>query len=364
MDVTVLIRGIGQILEFVLALGVLIFLHELGHFLFARLFKIEVLEFGFGLPPRMLKLFTWKGTEFTLNWIPFGAFVRPKGESDPSIPDGMAAASPWKRFLILLGGPLMNFLTGIAIFSLLYTLTGAPETQKVQIIQVNPNSPAEVAGLMPGDLVVSVEGTPIQSMQSLSEAIRSHLGEEITLVVSREGKSLTLKATPRQNPPEGEGPLGIVMGNPIRSISVPESIPYALRDTANQAKTLISLPVLILRGEVSGEQTRLIGPVGMERVYREVRQMDVQAQQENPSNVPVRTLLLLASISIGLGVANLFPIPALDGGRILFLLPEIVFKKRIPPEQENLVNLIGFTALILLMIFITTQDIVNPIQLP
>ncbi len=92
--------------------------------------------------------------------------------------------------------------------------------------------------------------------------------------------------------------------------------------------------------------------------------MDVQSQQENPNNAPVRTLLLLASISIGLGVANLFPIPALDGGRILFLLPEIIFRKRIPPEQENLVNLIGFAALIMLMIFITTQDIVNPIQLP
>ncbi|WP_298008291.1 MULTISPECIES: RIP metalloprotease [Anaerolinea] len=364
MDVTGLLKNIGQILEFVLALGILIFLHELGHFIFARLFKIEVLEFGFGLPPRMVKLFTWKGTEVTLNWIPFGAFVRPKGENDPSIPDGMAAANPWKRFFILLGGPLMNFVTAIAIFSLMYILTGAPETQKVQIIEVNSGSPAEMAGMMPGDLVLSVEGRSIDSMQALSEAIRAHLGEEVSIVVSREGQILTLKATPRQNPPEGQGPLGIVMGNPIRTISVPEALPYALRDTASQARTLISLPVLILRGEVSGEQTRLIGPVGMERVYREVRQMDVQSQQENPNNVPIRTLILLASISIGLGVANLFPIPALDGGRILFLLPEIFFKKRIPPEQENLVNLIGFTALILLMIFITTQDIVNPIQLP
>jgi len=356
MDVTGLLKNIGQILEFVLALGILIFLHELGHFIFARLFKIEVLEFGFGLPPRMVKLFTWKGTEFTLNWIPFGAFVRPT--------DGMAAANPWKRFFILLGGPLMNFVTAIAIFSLMYILTGAPETQKVQIIEVNSGSPAEMAGMMPGDLVLSVEGRSIDSMQALSEAIRAHLGEEVSIVVSREGQILTLKATPRQNPPAGQGPLGIVMGNPIRTISVPEALPYALRDTASQARALISLPVLILRGEVSGEQPRLIGPVGMVREYREVRQMDVQSQQENPNNVPIKTLTLLASISIGLGVANLFPIPAMDGGRILFLLPEIFFKKRIPPEQENLVNLIGFTALILLMIFITTQDIVNLIQLP
>ncbi len=105
------ITSLLRILEFILALGLLIFLHELGHYIASKLFKIEVEEFGFGFPPRAVKLFQFRETEFTLNWIPFGAFVRPKGENDPEVPGGMAAAKPLVRFAVLLGGPLMNLLT-------------------------------------------------------------------------------------------------------------------------------------------------------------------------------------------------------------------------------------------------------------
>ncbi len=99
-------------IQFVIVLGLLLFFHEFGHFIVARLFKIEVEEFGVGLPPRLVKLFKWHGTDFTLNWIPFGAFVRPKGENDPNVKGGMAAASPWVRLAVLLGGPTMNILIG------------------------------------------------------------------------------------------------------------------------------------------------------------------------------------------------------------------------------------------------------------
>src|SRR4030043_1422295 len=104
------------IVEFIFALGALIFIHEFGHFIACKLLKIEVEEFGFGYPPRALKLFTLGGTKFTLNWIPFGGFVRPKGENDPSIAGGMAAASPWKRIAVLLAGPTMNLLTAVILF--------------------------------------------------------------------------------------------------------------------------------------------------------------------------------------------------------------------------------------------------------
>ncbi len=116
-----------RILEFVVAFGLLVFLHELGHYLMSKVFNIEVEEFGFGFPPRLVKLFQFRETEFTLNWIPFGAFVRPKGENDPTVPGGLAAASPWARLAVLFGGPAMNLITGIFLFSLVFTQVGAPE---------------------------------------------------------------------------------------------------------------------------------------------------------------------------------------------------------------------------------------------
>ena len=208
-----------NILEFILALGVLIFLHELGHFLFAKLFKIEVEEFGFGFPPRMLRLFKINETEFTLNWIPFGAFVRPKGENDPTVPGGMAAATPGQRLLILLGGPMMNILTGIVLFSLVYSLAGAPDLTIVQVVSVNKNSPAETAGLLPGDEFVSVNSVLIKSSQQLSSEIYANLDKDVTFVYRRNGQTYTTHIIPRSKPPEGEGAIGIVMTSPVRAVS-------------------------------------------------------------------------------------------------------------------------------------------------
>ncbi|HMN63106.1 MAG TPA: M50 family metallopeptidase, partial [Anaerolinea sp.] len=189
-----LLTTLLNILEFLIALGVLIFLHELGHFLFAKLFKIEVEEFGFGFPPRMLRLFKIRETEFTLNWIPFGAFVRPKGENDPAVPGGMAAATPVQRLFILLGGPLMTLATGILLFSLVYSLAGAPDLSVVQVVSVNPNSPAQAAGLLPGDEFLTVNGKPVTSSQALSAEIYANLDKDIPFTVRRGGETITTHA--------------------------------------------------------------------------------------------------------------------------------------------------------------------------
>src|SRR5512146_3121336 len=153
--------NVVSILLFVIAVSFLAFIHELGHFLMARLFKIDVEEFGLGFPPRAVKLFNWKGTDFTLNWIPFGAFVRPKGETDPAIPGGLGAAHPLKRLAVLLGGPVMNLLAGVILFSLIFVQTGIPDSSKVVIDGVVPGSAAEAGGLQKGDLVVSANSTTI-----------------------------------------------------------------------------------------------------------------------------------------------------------------------------------------------------------
>ena len=353
------------IVEFVISLGILAFLHELGHFLVARLFKVEVEEFGFGFPPRIVRLFRLGGTDFTLNWIPFGAFVRPKGENDPSIAGGLAAANPWKRLAVLFGGPVMNLLAGILIFSLVFVKVGAPDSSVVQIVGVSPNSPAAVAGLQNGDIVLSVNGTKVTDSQNLSDMIRQNLGKPVTLSVKRDTQEIVLTTTPRVSPPQGEGPLGVLLGNPVKHINWFESIPFAAQMTYEQVKQMALLPGRLIAGNIPPDQARVVGPVGMFDIYQQARQRDTQDQAaQNPQTPAVNTLLLMAFISVALGITNLLPIPALDGGRILFVLPEIITHRRVQPEFENTVHMIGFALLILLLVVITTNDFLHPIALP
>jgi regulator of sigma E protease len=355
------------ILEFVIALGILITLHELGHLIVAKLFKIEVEEFGLGFPPRILRLFTISGTEFTLNWIPFGAFVRPKGENDPDVPGGLAAANPWKRFAVLLGGPLVNVVTGILLFSVLFTSLGAPDYTKVQIMGISPNSPAALAGLKEGDNILKINGQAITSSQQLSTTIQQNLGKEVTITVDRKGQVVEVRAVPRVNPPPNQGALGISMGNPVRRITWLESLPAAGQITWDQVYGLITLPGKLAKGSIPADQARPVGPIGMFDIYSQVRTRDIQDAAQVPNNALaaiLNRLWLMATISVALGITNLLPIPALDGGRILFVLPEILFHRRIPPQYENMVHLIGFAALLILMVYITSQDILRPITLP
>jgi regulator of sigma E protease len=352
-----------RILEFAVALGLLIFIHELGHYLFAKLFKIEVEEFGLGFPPRLVKLFRFQETDFTLNWIPFGAFARPKGENDPAIAGGMASAAPWKRLFILIGVPLMNIIAAVVLFSITFTSNGVLDRQTVQIVQVNAGSPAETAGLRAGDGIVSLQGQTITTIDQIKAIISGSLGKEVKIVYRRDGQEATTAGTPRANPPKDEGAFGIYMGNPVFKVSWVQSLPYAANEVVFQAGSLLSLPGKLIRGEVSGDEARVVGIVGMYNIYNTVREEDIKAEQQNPSVTPLLTIALMATISAALGITNLLPLPALDGGRILFVLPEILFRRRIPARYENAVHLIGFAALIVLMVVITAQDIINPIQL-
>ena len=360
-------NSILTILEFVIALGILITLHELGHFLVSKFFKIEVEEFGLGFPPRIARLFTWGGTEFTLNWIPFGAFVRPKGENDPEVAGGLGAANPWKRLAVLLGGPMVNIVVGVLLFSILFTNVGAPDYKTVQIMEISPDSPAALVGLKAGDIITKINGQAITSTQQLSTSVQQNLGKEITITILRDGKTSEVVATPRKNPPANQGALGILMGNPVRRISWFQSLPTAGQVTWDQISSLFTLPGRLAKGSISADQARPVGPVGMFDIYSQVRTRDIENAAGQPSNTAaaiLNRLWLLATISVALGITNLLPIPALDGGRIIFVLPEILFRRRIPVQYENIVHLIGFAALLILMVYITTQDILRPIVLP
>jgi len=351
-----------RVVYFVVFLGVLVFLHELGHFFFAKLFKIEVEEFGFGFPPRMVKLFRLAETDFTLNWIPFGAFVRPKGENDPNITGGMASAAPWKRFLILVGGPLFNIVTAIILFSIVFSYTGAPVREAVQVMGVAESSPAAAAGLQEGDLIVSIQGKAIIDGEGLKRIVGANLGKDITMVYRRAGRDTTITLTPRTNPPAGQGAIGISMGTPLVPVNWFQAIPYAAYDVFYQAKMLVSMPGMLMRGEISGDQARVVGPIGMEGLLNDASKQDQAMQAANPGMAPLAQLSLMGLISAALGITNLLPLPALDGGRIIFVLPELLFRKRVPAEMENMVHLVGFAALLILMVVISGQDISYLIQ--
>jgi regulator of sigma E protease len=350
---------IELIVEFVIALGVMIFIHEFGHFIVCKLLHIEVEEFGFGYPPRALTLFEAGGTKFTLNWLPFGGFVRPKGEQDPDVPGGMAAANPWKRIAVLLAGPTMNLVLALALFITIYGIIGSlPDRNRVQLVGIVQNSPAEAAGLQSGDILVSVNGIPIHSLDAVKPIIMANPGKSLDFVYERDGVSQQASITPQENP--GAAPtVGIYMNYPMKPFTLWAAVPESFNSMYDYMKELFSLIGQMIKGQTTSSEGGLVGIVGMFRLYTSVR------EGTGTPGIPtiVNVFLFFASISISLGLINLLPVPALDGGRIVFALPEIIIRKRIPPKYEAWVNFISFALLILLMIIINAHDIISPINL-
>jgi regulator of sigma E protease len=338
---------LSQLFQFIGGLAVLIVIHELGHFLAARFFKIEIEEFGIGFPPRMTKLFEAGGTQYTLNWIPLGGFVRVKGENDPNVPGGLAAANPWVRLAVLSAGPAMNLALGVVLSVLLFYSLGEPVLDQVQVQEVSPSSPAAQAGLQVGDLITKVDGQAAQNVDNLQKLIYARLGQQTQLTLQRGDQVLEVTLTPRNPPPE-DGAIGIRMGYPTQPTTWSKAIPNGVAATVEYAKSILLLPVRIAQGQVSPEEGRPVGYKGMFDIYQQIQ----------------NRLWFFMVITISLGIFNLFPIPALDGGRILFTLPEIVLHRRVPPKYENAIHLVGFSLLLLLLIYINLQDFINPIQLP
>jgi regulator of sigma E protease len=274
--------------------------------------------------------------------------VRPKGENDPDEPGGLSAASPWKRLVVLFAGPVMNLLTGVLLGAVLIYNLGEPITNKVRVSFVAEDSPAMMAGLIPGDMVLAVNGETLDDITEMQDIISKNLGQPVSMLIQRGDNQMSLSVTPRLNPPEGQGPLGVGLDNPTRPISPIVALPRGAEVAFENARALVLMPIRMLNNQLSPIEGRVVGYKGMFDIY---------------SRLPSRTLFFMA-ISISLGVMNLLPIPALDGGRILMTLPEILFRKRIPPRFENAINLVGFALLIVLLIYVNLQDFINPIQLP
>lgn len=349
----------GTILQFIGVIAALIILHELGHFLAARLFGVEVEEFGIGFPPRIVKLFDFRGTEYTLNWIPLGGFVRPKGENDPEIEGGLAAAKPLVRIAVLFAGPMMNLLAAVVVYAVIFSQLGVPELSVVEVMEIAEQSPAAEAGLLPGDVIQEINGVPVEDSAALRNEIYANLDKEISLEYLRDGISYQTALVPRSDPPENEGAIGIVMTSPVQDVNWIQALPMGVSATARHSAAVLSLPASLIRG-TADEVGRPVGYKGMYDVFE-----GAQNQQLLPgTSSQVNVLLFVASITVSLGILNLFPIPALDGGRILFVLPELIAGKRVSQRVQNVVNAVGFISLLLLLIYFNVLDFTSPVQLP
>lgn len=366
------------IIQFILAFGVMLFLHEFGHFIVSKAFGIEVEEFGFGLPPRICRLFTWKGTEFTLNLLPFGAFVKPKGEFEDPSENSLRAAPAWQQILVLLAGPAMNFLTAVVVFTIAVYQVGAPDPAIVILDKVEAGSPAEIAGMKAGDQILRIGDTDITHYDMVSETVQKHLDEETPIQVKRNGEVYDLKVTPLSNPPEGRGAMGVVITYAVHDITFPQAIKAGFEDMVFMTKSYLTGLGQILTGKVQMGVESIVGPVGMYSYFSEAAEIDEErtaaiaehkAEMEkagisneirtasNSNGAWTSRLTFFGLISVALGVTNLFPIPALDGGRILFLLPDLLFKKKIPLKVETAFNGVCMAVLMVLMAVIMFKDV-------
>lgn len=342
---------ITTIISFIVILGLLVFVHELGHFIAAKRAGIRVEEFGMGFPPRVTTLFERGGTKYTLNALPIGGFVRMLGEEDPSHPESFAAQSQWDRIKVLLAGPGMNVVLAVLLFAVI-GMIGVPAgepTGDVEVVGIAEASPAADAGIERGDVVKYIANQRVTSTQQLQGLIERYLGKSVTVTVIRNGEEVDLTLTPRENPPEGQGWVGIEIVDQRETIRYgPFQALWLGVQRTFQAFGLLFVGVAeMIRGTA---QADLAGPVGIAQVTGELAR----------EGELVSLINFAAFLSINLAIINLLPFPALDGGRLIFVVLELVRGgKRIDPKKEGLVHLIGMVVLLSLMLFITYFDVLR-----
>jgi len=350
-------------IAFIIILSVLVFVHELGHFFVAKKNGVRVEEFGFGYPPRIFGVKRGE-TIYSLNWIPFGGFVKIFGEDGEAKHSSYSFGSKkiWRRATILLAGVAMNVLLGVALISVGYMLglpTAIDDSQavsgaRVQIVGVNDNSPAQLAGVKSGDFVISIsdgqEAVSLDKVITMQGLVNQNGGKEIILTLHRGQENLSVKVTPRLSPPAGEGALGVALARVIKT-SYPwyRAIYEGIITTAGLIWAIVAalgylIWQLISHGRAIGGE--VAGPVGIYSITGQAAQMGF-----------IYLLQLAALLSINLAIINALPFPALDGGRMLFLIIEKIKGSPVSATVEKAVHTAGFAFLIILMLLITIRDL-------
>ena len=342
-----------------LVFGAIIFFHEFGHFLFAKKNGIYVNEFAVGMGPTLFSV-TKKETKYSLKLIPMGGYCMMLGEEE-DIEDehSFSTKSVWARLSVVLAGPVFNFILAFLLAVILIAVNGydAPE-----IGYFSEDSPAKEAGLQEGDVITSFNGHRIYNYREILVYMQlEQSGEDITLTVERDGEELSYTITPAMT--ESGYKMGLA-STEYKKTGVADVLKYSVLELRYQIKsTVLSLEYLIT-GKLGIKN--LSGPVGIVSMMSDTIDQAKESAEGNASiaviNVVLNMINFCILLSANLGVMNLLPIPALDGGRTVLLLFEAIFKKKLPAEKEAFVNMVGFMLLVGLMIVVMFQDVVKIIQ--
>jgi regulator of sigma E protease len=342
---------VWKIILAILFFSFMIFAHEFGHFISARMFKVGVKEFSIGMGPKIISKRSKKsGTLYALRLFPIGGFVSLVGEDEHSDEENALNNKPWyQRFVILFAGSFMNILT--AVLAMFIILASSPYYASCTVAD-SPNYPLEEsvlsqAGILDGDKIVDINGEKMNVYQDISYKIMMDGKQPLDITVERDGKLLLFEDI--QFPTDEED--GMVFGLPDFSIyAVKKTLPTLIRETFYESFSTVKVIYSSIKGLVTGQYgvEAVSGPVGTVNAIAESAEMGV------------RTLAtLFVFISMNLGIFNLLPFPALDGGRLVFVLIEAIRRKPIKPEHEGYVHLAGMAILLLFMAFITFKDILK-----
>ncbi len=364
------------IIIFILIISVLVLIHELGHFIAARKSGIVVEEFGIGYPPMAIKLFTWKGTAFTLNWIPFGGFVRMAGEEGPIEGSSKATtgqfykAKTWQKMLVVLAGPGVNFFFGVIIFAAVFTKLGIPtEISDARVAAVAPDSPAQKAGITTDTSIKKLllaDGTVIDTptSQVVIDTVTKNQGQTIQVVTSGPCSGLIcqdaestflLYLRKGEEIPEGQGSMGVAFTSVVYTFYPWWEMPFRSVVFGFQQAFMLSTQIVSALGGMASDLVtkRLVpdtvaGPVGIVH----------QAQSSGLFSEGWLTIFSFAGmLSVNLAVMNVLPIPPLDGGRAVLLIAEKIAGRKKTEKVEYYLNNVGYFLLLGLIIVITVRDV-------
>jgi regulator of sigma E protease len=343
---------------FIIVLSIVVLIHELGHFLAAKLFGMRVDEFGFGYPPRLIGKKIGE-TIYSINWLPFGGFVKIYGEQEADEPGSKSNRaffnkSKKQRAAVILAGVVMNLLLAVVCFSAIYSIAGIPEkVDYISVETISKDSPAEKAGLQVGDVILDIDGQKVTEVSNFVDYVKEKAGSNIAITIKRDNQVQNITLVPRQNPPEGEGAVGVAVSNYDNIFYPVWQMPFrgalvGIEEAYGWTKMMVVGLGTMISEAFRGVRPQVTGVVGIYQVTTSVAEQGI---------LPL--IKFIGILSINLAVVNVLPFPALDGGRFMFIVFEKVIGRKMRPKIEAYINMAGFAILVTLMILITIGDVMR-----
>ena len=337
-----------------LTLGLVIFFHELGHFVAAKIMGVKVEKFSLGFGKELFG-FDWKGTRMIMSVFPIGGYVKMRGENvDEPLkgePDEYLSQKWYKRAVIVGAGPIMNFVLAVLIFTIIIAFVGLPIPSKEPVIGgIMSESPAEEAGLKIGDRIIEIDGRGITLWRELVDTIHPRNGTELEILIERDERRFTRRITPKYNEQTRTGLIGIIPKTTDRKVNIFSAFWYSIQYVFGLVVLIIRSLFLMIVGKMKAD---VAGPVGIFQMVGKVAKAGF-----------VNVFHFIGLISVNLAIINLFPIPILDGGHLVFLLFEGIKGKPLDTKKVKIAQIIGLAVIIILLIFATSQDLMRIIRKP